>query len=82
MKADLFNVVGNSRFLGVPIPVYILLLCFLFTYFLLNHTVYGRQLYTVGGNRAVAKLSGVHDKKVIIIAYIISGILGALAGLV
>ncbi len=82
MKADLFNYVGNSRFLEVPIPVYILLFCFALTYIILNRTVYGRQLYCVGGNREAAKLSGINDRKVILIAYIISGLMGALAGLV
>lgn len=82
MKADLFNFVGSSRLLGIPVPVYILAVCFLFTYVVLNHTVYGRQIYCVGGNRAAAKLSGINVRKIIIIAYIISGIMGAISGLV
>lgn len=82
MKADAFNWVGSSRILGIPTPVYILALCFLFTYIVLNKTVYGRYIYCVGGNKEGAKLSGINVKKVIIIAYIISGIMGALSGLV
>lgn len=82
MKASSFNWVGSSRLLGVPVPVYILALCFLFTYIVLNKTVYGRHLYCVGGNREAAKLSGIKVKKIIIIAYIISGVMGALSGLV
>ena len=82
MKADAFNWVGSARILDIPVPVYILLLCFLFTYIVLNHTVYGRDLYCVGGNREASKLSGINVKKVIIIAYVISGIMGALSGLV
>ena len=82
MNADTFNWVGSSRILGVPVPVYILLGCFLFTYILLNKTVYGRHLYCVGGNREASKLSGINVRKVIIVAYIISGVMGALSGLV
>lgn len=82
MKADAFNWVGSSRILGIPVPVYILAICFLFTYIVLNKTVYGRHLYCVGGNREAAKLSGIRVKKIIIIAYVISGIMGALSGLV
>lgn len=82
MKAESFNWVGSSRLLGIPIPVYILAACFVFTYIVLNKTVYGRHLYCVGGNREAAKLSGIRVKKIIIIAYIISGIMGALSGLV
>jgi len=82
MNAKLFNLVGSSRILGVPVPVYILLACFLFTYIMLNHTVYGRHLYCVGGNREAAKLSGINVRKIIIVAYIVSGVMGALSGLV
>ena len=82
MKADAFKWIGGARPLGVPMPVYILALCFAFTYVMLNKTVYGRHLYCVGGNREAAKLSGIRVKKVIIIAYVISGFMGALSGLV
>ena len=82
MKANSFKWIGCARPLGIPMPVYILALCFLFTYIMLNKTVYGRHLYCVGGNREAAKLSGIKVKKVIIIAYIISGIMGALSGIV
>ena len=80
MKADAFKWIGGARPLGIPMPVYILALCFLFTYIMLNKTVYGRHLYCVGGNREAAKLSGIKVKKVIIIAYIISGIMGRVFG--
>lgn len=82
MKAEAFSAIGNTRLFGIPMPVYILAVCFIFTYVVLNHTVYGRKLYCVGGNREAAKLSGINVRKIIIIAYIISGIMGALSGLV
>lgn len=82
MKADSFKWIGGARPLGIPMPVYILAVCFVFTYIMLNKTVYGRHLYCVGGNREAAKLSGIKVKKVIIIAYVISGFMGALSGLV
>ena len=82
IDAKAFNYIGSSRWFGVPIPVYILLLCFLFTYIVLNHTTYGRHLYCVGGNKEAAGLSGINVRKIIIIAYVISGIMGALSGLV
>ena len=48
----------------------------------MNHTVYGRWLYSVGGNREASKLSGIPVKKVICTAYTISGFMGALSGIV
>ena len=82
LNCSLMNIIGQSRFLGIPIPVYILLVCFIICYLILNYTVYGRQLYVVGGNRQAARLSGIPTKKIIIIAYTISGFMGALSGFV
>ncbi|MGN0290278.1 MAG: ABC transporter permease [Lachnospiraceae bacterium] len=82
LYCEVMNQIGQSRFLGIPIPVYILLVCFAACYLVLNHTVYGRQIYAVGGNRQASDLSGISTRRVIIIAYTISGFLGALSGFV
>ena len=82
LDCELMNWIGQSRILGIPIPVYILLLCFIVCYIILNHTVYGRYIYAVGGNRQASELSGVPARRVIIIAYTISGFMGALSGFV
>lgn len=82
MNATAYNAIGSARLLGIPIPVYMLLACCVFSYVVMNHTVYGRNLYSVGGNREASKLSGIHVRRVICIAYMISGFMGALSGLV
>ncbi|MBQ9990555.1 MAG: ABC transporter permease [Lachnospiraceae bacterium] len=82
LNCELMNRIGQSRFLGIPIPVYILLICFAACYFILNHTVYGRRLYAVGGNAEAARLSGIPVSRVIIAAYTLSGFMGAVAGFV
>ena len=82
LRCDLMNRIGQARLLGIPIPVYILLACFVVCYFVLNHTVYGRQVYAVGGNREASELSGIPARRVIVIAYTISGFMGALSGFV
>ena len=82
LDCELMNWVGQSRLLGIPIPVYILLICFLVCYVVLNHTVFGRYIYAVGGNRQASELSGVPTQRVIIFAYTISGFMGALSGFV
>ncbi|MBO5503359.1 MAG: ABC transporter permease [Lachnospiraceae bacterium] len=81
LNCGLTNYIGMQRWLGIPIPVYVLALCFVIMYFVLNHTVYGRQLYSTGGNRVAAELSGVPTKKIILIAYMMSGMMGALSGI-
>ncbi len=78
----LMDFIGQVRWLGIPIPVFIMLICIVFAYIVLNHTVYGRQVYAVGGNREASELSGIPTRRVILIAYIISGFMGALSGFV
>ncbi|MBR2825291.1 MAG: ABC transporter permease [Solobacterium sp.] len=81
-ECALMDYIGQVRWLGIPIPVYIMIACVIFSYIVLNHTVYGRQIYSVGGNRISSELSGVPARRDILIAYIISGFMGALAGFV
>lgn len=53
-----FQMIGKGYFLGVPFPVVTMLLAYLFLYFLLKKTTFGRGVYAIGGNEEAAKLSG------------------------
>lgn len=77
-----FGVIGRGYVLGVPFPVIILaVLIFIFSVILLK-TVFGRQVFSVGGNPTASKFSGISDSKVIFLAFVISGILTAIAGII
>jgi ribose/xylose/arabinose/galactoside ABC-type transport system permease subunit len=77
-----FQFIGNGTFLGIPIPVIILLVVFIICSLLLNRTKIGRHVYAVGGNEESALISGVNVKKVKIFVYSISGLLAGLAGVI
>jgi len=49
--------------------------------FLLNRTNYGRRLYALGNNASVTYYSGINNRSVLIITYILSGVFAALAGM-
>ncbi|WP_297428424.1 multiple monosaccharide ABC transporter permease [Clostridium sp.] len=49
--------------------------------FVTNKTVFGRQVYAVGGNRKAAALSGVNVEKITFIVFVNMGLMAALAGL-
>jgi len=74
--------VGRGNFLGIPIPVYILLIIFGVFAFILTRTVFGKRVYAIGGNIKAAKLSGIHVERNLVYVYMISGILAALAGVI
>ncbi|MGE3467026.1 MAG: sugar ABC transporter permease [Pyrinomonadaceae bacterium] len=66
-----------GEYVGVPIPVLILVAVALIGAFLTNSTTFGRYLYAIGGNADAARLSGINNKLNILKVY---GLLGALTG--
>ncbi len=79
---EAFGYVGKSRLAGVPLPVVLMLLVIAGGWFLLRHTVVGRHVYAVGGNREAAFLAGVNTKRVTALTYVLNGVLVGLAGFV
>jgi putative multiple sugar transport system permease protein len=66
---------------GVPVVGIILAIAFVAYAFIMRSTVFGRQVYAVGGNVAAARLSGVKTKRVTFLVFVNMGLLSALAGL-
>lgn len=81
-QAKLFGKIGGGFFLEIPIPIYIMILVFGLSYYLLRHTRLGRYIYALGGNEEATMLSGINISKVKIIVYAISGMFSALAGII
>lgn len=80
--SDDLTIIGNG-FLGpIPLPTVYMFILIIITYFLLNKTQFGRNIYAVGGNPVAAKFSGVNIHRVKIIVWTISGFLGGFAGIV
>lgn len=70
-----------ASYRGVPVVGIILALAFVVYAFVMRSTVFGRQVYAVGGNEAAARLSGVKTKRVTFLVFVNMGLLSALAGL-
>ena len=70
-----------ASYRGVPVVGIILAVAFVLYAFLMRSTVFGRQVYAVGGNVAAARLSGVKTKRVTFLVFVNMGLLSALAGL-
>ena len=82
MQPKEFLVIGVGKFLGIPIPIYIMVILAIGSHILLKHTVFGRQAIAVGANEVSAKLSGVNPDRTRIIVYIISSVTATIAGIV
>jgi ribose transport system permease protein len=69
-------------FPGIPYPVLLMLVLAVLGSILLTRTTLGRHLHAVGSNAEAARLSGVHVRKVVSFAYVVSGALAGLTGCV
>jgi ribose transport system permease protein len=77
-----FRFLGTGRILGIPVPIIVMVIIFAAFYILLYKTTLGRRFFAAGANSEAAKMSGINVDKTVIIAYVISGLLAAVAGLV
>ncbi|SFN54173.1 ribose ABC transporter membrane protein [Izhakiella capsodis] len=79
-NADLYGWFGIGRLMGIPVPVWLMALVFLLSWYTLHHTRLGRYIYALGGNEAATRLSGISVNRVKIVVYSLCGLLAALAG--
>lgn len=77
-----FRFIGNGHLLGIPMPIIVMAIVFATAYFVLHYTTLGRRFFATGANPVAARMSGIKETRIVIIAYVISGFLAALAGLV
>jgi ribose transport system permease protein len=71
----------NGTALGVPSPTVIFVVVALVFAAVMRWSIFGRQLYAIGGNPEAARLSGLPVKRNLLVAYSLSGLLAGLAGL-
>jgi len=82
LKPKPFIAIGTGRFLGLPIPIYIMFVLASTSQFILKKTAFGRKVMAVGANEVAAKLSGVDPDRIRLASYTISGVTSAIGGVV
>lgn len=68
--------------IGVPVQFFLFLLAMLVTWFLLNHTMLGRKVYAMGGNRVAGERIGLNNKRLTTFAYMFSGMMAGFAAII
>jgi ribose transport system permease protein len=66
---------------GIPMPFVILIVVASIMWVLLHRSVYGRYLFAVGRNEEAARYSGINSSRIVTSAYVISGLLAAVAAI-
>lgn len=75
-----FKNLTRGTLLGLPKLVLLAAVIFLFFWYYLAHTRSGRSIYAVGSNQSAAVLAGLKVGRIRFTAYVISGLLYGLAG--
>jgi len=73
--------IGFKSVLGLPSMFWIMLTVYIAIGFIMKFTQYGRNIYSVGGNRVASRLSGISVKKVTILSFVISGLTAGIASI-
>lgn len=75
-----FYLLSGQWVLGLPITGFYVLLVSLVMWVVLEYTPVGRFLYAIGANQKAAELNGIPTRKFVVGAFVASGTLSAIAG--
>ena len=73
---------GQGFFLGLPLPVWIMIVLLIIMQIILRYTAFGWYVYSIGGNDEATRLSGVFVDRIKIGVYVISGFFASIGGIV
>lgn len=71
---------GSAAFLGLTLPVWTMIGCFLVFGVVLNMTAFGRNTLATGGNSEAASLAGVNVRRLKITVFALQGLVAGIAG--
>jgi len=77
---DAFYAINGTFVLGLPITAFYVLAITLILWVVLDYTPLGRYLYAIGANQRAAELNGIPTRKFVIGAFLTSGLMTAVAG--
>ncbi len=77
-----FYAINGTFVFGIPITGFYVLAITLFLWIVLEYTPIGRFLYAIGANPRAAELNGIPTRKFVVGAFVTSGFLTALAGVI
>ena len=81
-QLDAFTAIGAGYVGPIPIPVILAAVIFIVGYVALRYTIFGRYLYAVGANQKAARLSGLRAERLKLVAFVLTGLLVGVAGLI
>ena len=80
-RAEAFVQIARQDPFGIPLAVFIMFILIAASQFVMTRSAFGKQLKMIGSNADVAKYSGVHTTKNVIIAYVLASLAAGIAGI-
>jgi ribose/xylose/arabinose/galactoside ABC-type transport system permease subunit len=80
LPAD-FPYLGNKSLGPIPLPIVYTVIALILFIFIQTKTRLGKQAFAIGSNKKAAVYSGINEKKVITVLYILTGTMAAFSGL-
>lgn len=77
-----YLVIGQGFFLGLPIPVYIMIIVVFLMWIVMSKTKFGRHVYFVGGNEESSRLCGINVFAIRVTSHTLCSILAGIAAIV
>lgn len=84
LSGKVYKWIGSGALFNkmLPFPLILVIVLFAISYYILNKTAFGRRIYAVGGNEDAARLSGINTVWTKIMAYVICGMMSAIAAII
>jgi simple sugar transport system permease protein/ribose transport system permease protein len=79
---SVYAFLGKGKIGLIPVAVIAVLVIYAVFEFIFRKTIFGRKFLLTGGNRRASFISGINTDKVMIWAFVLAGILAAVAGLI
>ena len=76
------TVFGTESLLGIPYPVVLMFIVFVYVLFTLSFSVFGRLIVGIGSNETAVLLSGIQVRRYKFLVYVLSAGLSALSGVI
>lgn len=77
-----FTKLGQGSILGIPNPVWILIITYIAIWYILKYTKFGRNDYAIGGNVLSARLTGINVNLNSFLYFVVVSFTAAIAGLI
>ncbi|MGI6152585.1 MAG: ABC transporter permease [Christensenellaceae bacterium] len=80
-KTTWFAFIGGGMVGAIPFPVILYAIVIIIFTILLDKTTFGRKVRAVGSNNTAANFSGISSGNIVLLTYVLTGILAAVAGI-